>query len=71
MPDSLDLKSLDLDSLPKYDSICLGCNVTKRRMLSKKYFRLMLHCLRYKSQYWTFEAPLPEWADLKDEEKKS
>lgn len=43
------------------DILCRNCSAPNKKEPNKEYFGLMLHCWRYKSDEWSFEAPLPEW----------
>ncbi|KAH7715967.1 Protein K07E8.7 [Aphelenchoides avenae] len=44
-----------------YDPYCIGCNVVKRKP-TMEHLRMMLHCWRYETTKWSYEAQLPEWA---------
>jgi len=67
VPEVIAFNNLQLDARPAYDPICLGCNVEKKTP-DMSHFRISLHCWRYKSESFEFEAPLPGWAVNEEEE---
>uniref|UniRef100_A0AC35UDF9 Pseudouridine synthase n=1 Tax=Rhabditophanes sp. KR3021 TaxID=114890 RepID=A0AC35UDF9_9BILA len=51
----------DLTNLPQFDPFCLNCNVEKKD-IPPSHFQLFLHCLKYETNKFTYQTPMPEWA---------
>ncbi|CEF66555.1 RNA-binding S4 domain and Pseudouridine synthase, RsuA/RluB/C/D/E/F domain and Pseudouridine synthase, RluC/RluD family and Pseudouridine synthase, catalytic domain-containing protein [Strongyloides ratti] len=69
-PPIIDIKDTNsLSHLPNFDPFCVGCNIGKKK-LTLDNFMLYLHCIKYETDKWKYEAPFPSWADISFLEKK-
>uniref|UniRef100_A0A0K0DTK5 Pseudouridine synthase n=1 Tax=Strongyloides stercoralis TaxID=6248 RepID=A0A0K0DTK5_STRER len=60
----LDIKdTTSFSHLPKFDPFCVGCNVRKKKV-SLDNFMIYLHCIKYETDKWKYEAPFPSWANM-------
>ncbi|KAH7704687.1 Protein K07E8.7 [Aphelenchoides avenae] len=60
-PEDFDFDHPRLEDRPLYDPYCPGCNIVRRKP-TMDHMRMMLHCWRYETPAWAYEAELPEWA---------